>query len=156
VASQDELTGLANRRVMEYELESRIRRGGPFSMLCIDLNGFKQVNDGMGHLAGDDLLKQFGEELRAAVRGSDIVGRWGGDEFMVLADGEAHELENRVARIEQWVNGDYSVATQSGAQKIAVTCAIGCATWEKGDTPTSIFKRADAAMYARKAEMKAP
>jgi diguanylate cyclase (GGDEF)-like protein len=155
MASQDELTGLANRRAMECQVESRIQSGVPFSLLYIDLNGFKQVNDTLGHLAGDELLKQFGAELRATVRGTDVVGRWGGDEFMILADGEGNGLVSHLDRIQKWLSGDYSIATESGStRKVQVTLAIGCATRQPDDTPTSIFKRADAAMYSRKAEMK--
>ena len=154
VASQDELTGLANRRSMENQVELRIQGGVPFSLLYIDLNGFKQVNDTLGHLAGDELLRQFGAELRATVRGTDVVGRWGGDEFMILADGEGNGLQSHLDRIQKWLTGEYSITTESGSRKVQVTLAMGCATREPGDTPTSIFKRADAAMYSQKAQMK--
>jgi len=154
VASQDELTGLANRRSMEYQVELRIQHGVPFSLLYVDLNGFKQVNDTLGHLAGDELLRQLGAELRATVRGTDVVGRWGGDEFVILADGEGNGLPSHLDRIQKWLTGEYSIATESGSHKVQVTLAIGCATREPEDTPTSIFKRADAAMYSRKAQMK--
>lgn len=154
VASQDELTGLANRRLMEYQLEVRAKLGRPFSLLYIDLNGFKEINDSLGHLAGDDLLKQFAGELRTAVRTTDVVGRWGGDEFVVLVDGDVRECKLRVERIEQWVGGEYSVPTEAGSRKVPVSSAIGFASWQPDDTPTTILHRADAAMYERKAQMK--
>jgi GGDEF domain-containing protein len=84
LASVDLLTGLKNRRRMEFEVEQRIGQRQPFSVILLDLNGFKQVNDSFGHAAGDDVLKQFAAELRAAFRAADAVGRWGGDEFIVV------------------------------------------------------------------------
>ena len=86
LASLDCLTGLQNRRRMEAALEVRVSQRTPFSVLVLDLNGFKQVNDTYGHAAGDDVLVQFAKELRAAFRAMDDVGRWGGDEFIVVLD----------------------------------------------------------------------
>ncbi len=154
IASQDELTGLANRRKVERQLELRANQGSPFCLIYIDLNGFKQINDALGHFAGDSLLKQFAGELRMAFRPTDVVGRWGGDEFIVLVDEDAREGEGRVERIRQWVAGEYSVTTESGPCKVQVAAAIGFASWQPGDTPTKILQRADAAMYEHKAQVK--
>ena len=154
IAFRDGLTGLASRRKVERQLELRAAQGLPFCLIYIDLNGFKQVNDELGHLAGDDLLKQFAEELRVAFRITDVVGRWGGDEFIVLVDGEFREAKSRVEHIEKWVCGEYSLPTETGPRKIPVTAATGFAAWETGDTPTKLLQRADAAMYEHKARMK--
>jgi diguanylate cyclase (GGDEF)-like protein len=153
-ASQDPLTGLTNRRKLERQLEFRSNQGDPFSIIYIDLNGFKQVNDMYGHLAGDDLLKQFAGELRAAFRTTDVVGRWGGDEFVVLIEGDFHEAATRAERIEKWVDGEYVVTTESGLRKVKVSAASGVTAWQPGDTPTTILQRADAAMYEHKARIK--
>ena len=107
-----------------------------------------------GHLAGDDLLKQFAGELLAAFRTTDVVGRWGGDEFVVLIDGDFREAVTRVARIEKWVDGEYIVTTESGPRKLKVSAASGVTAWQPGDTPTTILQRADAAMYQHKARLK--
>jgi diguanylate cyclase (GGDEF)-like protein len=80
LALQDPLTGLANRRNIEERIQWRISHNQSFSVVVIDLDEFKQVNDSYGHLAGDNRLKQFSQELRANVRGTDLVGRWSGDE----------------------------------------------------------------------------
>lgn len=154
IASLDELTGLANRRKVERQLELRANRGGPFCVLYLDLNGFKQINDCLGHFAGDDLLKQFAGELRMAFRATDVIGRWGGDEFIILMDGELREGKTRIERIEQWVDGEYTVTTESGPRKVQVSTAVGFASWQPDDTPTKILHRADAAMYEHKAWMK--
>jgi diguanylate cyclase (GGDEF)-like protein len=154
IACQDELTGLANRREVEHQLEFRVRQGRPFCVLYIDLNGFKQINDTLGHFAGDDLLKQFAAELRSAFRTTDVVGRWGGDEFVVLEDGDFREGQTRVERIDKWVAGDYVVTTESGQRKVHVSAATGFAVWQPSDTPTTILQRADAAMYEHKARVR--
>jgi GGDEF domain-containing protein len=86
LASVDSLTGLKNRRRIEAALELRMEQGRAFSVMMFDLNGFKQVNDTYGHMAGDEVLKQFATELRGVFRPSDDIGRWGGDEFIVVLD----------------------------------------------------------------------
>ena len=155
VASMDELTGLANRRKVERQLELRAKRGRPFCVLYIDLNEFKQINDSLGHLAGDDLLRQFAGELRMAFRSTDVIGRWGGDEFIVLEDGDFRVGKTGVERIERWVAGEYSVTTEAGPRKVHISAATGFAAWQSNDTPTTILQRADAAMYEHKAATKA-
>ena len=73
-----------------------------------DLDYFKQINDTLGHGAGDDLLKQFAGELRHGVRPTDMVGRLGGDEFAVVVDGAAGDVKQRIQDVKRHVNGDYS------------------------------------------------
>ncbi|HVV46723.1 MAG TPA: GGDEF domain-containing protein, partial [Bryobacteraceae bacterium] len=103
----DPLTGLANRREIEAQIEERIAWKGVFSLAFLDLNGFKRINDVHGHVAGDDLLKQFATELKAPIRANDLVGRWGGDEFVVIVDGSLEEAQVRLDRIRQWAFGEY-------------------------------------------------
>jgi diguanylate cyclase (GGDEF)-like protein len=154
LACEDALTGLTNRRKLERQLELRAAQGDVFSIIYIDLNGFKQINDTYGHSAGDDLLKQFAGELRAAFRATDIVARWGGDEFIVLLDGDFREASTRVQRIEKWVDGEYILTTESGPRKVQVSAASGVTSWQAGDTATTILQRADAAMYEHKARVR--
>lgn len=154
IASQDPLTGLANRRKLERQLELLVSLARPFSVIFIDLNGFKYVNDTHGHQAGDDLLKQFAGELRTAFRTTDTVGRWGGDEFIVLVDADFHAATNKVERIQKWVDGEYIVESDAGPSKVKIGAASGVASWQHGDTATTILQRADAAMYEHKVRMK--
>jgi diguanylate cyclase (GGDEF)-like protein len=148
LAMRDELTGLDNRRGLEAKLEARVAQRRPFSLLVLDLNGFKAVNDSLGHMAGDQLLKQFGSELRSAVRSTDLVGRWGGDEFVVVIDG--NQAATQMGRITQWVFGDYTIQTGGASHKVKAFAAIGIAVWSPGETVIDVFARADAAMYQQK------
>ncbi|MDP9112869.1 MAG: GGDEF domain-containing protein [Acidobacteriota bacterium] len=154
IASQDPLTGLANRRKLERQLQLLVSLARPFSVIFIDLNGFKNINDTYGHQAGDDLLKQFAGELRTAFRATDTVGRWGGDEFVVLVDADFHGATSMVQRIQKWVDGEYSVLAEAGPRKIQISAASGVASWRPGDSPTAILQRADAAMYQHKVRIK--
>jgi diguanylate cyclase len=153
LASQDPLTGLANRRRILGQLELRISQGRRFSVICLDLNDFKQINDRLGHEAGDDVLKQFSEELKAALRSTDIVGRWGGDEFIILIDGEAQEADASVGRVKEWVNGEYTLTKGAKPHKASVVASAGIATWRPGEKSADVLQRADAAMYEDKSCM---
>ena len=151
IASEDLLTGLFNRRKVERHIETRIRSAKVFSVISLDLNGFKKLNDTYGHLAGDDLLKQFATELRTVFRAHDIIGRVGGDEFIVLVDGDLAVATARLERIRRWVNGSYAVKSNPHAPKVNVTAAVGAAEWNAGESMRDVLGRADAAMYEDKA-----
>jgi diguanylate cyclase (GGDEF)-like protein len=150
IASEDPLTGLSNRRKVERHIETRIRSAKVFSVISLDLNGFKKLNDTYGHLAGDDLLKQFANELRTVFRSHDIIGRVGGDEFIVLVDGNLPVASARLERVRRWVNGSYAVKGNPDAPKVNVTAAVGAAQWNPGESMLDVLGRADAAMYADK------
>lgn len=153
IASLDELTGIPNRRYVEHELEKLARAGAPFSVIFLDINRFKQLNDTHGHLAGDDLLKQFAGELKLAFQSGDVIGRWGGDEFIGLVKGDPAEASSRIARVGEWVNGEYTVPSERGPVNVLVSAACGSAAWKKGETITSLLRRADTSMYGNKAQM---
>ena len=150
LARRDPLTGLDNRRGVESSIESRIRQGRTFSVLILDLNGFKQLNDTCGHLAADEVLKQFSAELKSGFRAADIVGRWGGDEFIVVLDGGRQKANVHLERITRWVFGDYTVRVGETSRKVPVSAAIGVAEWQAGDSMRTLLERADAAMYRDK------
>jgi diguanylate cyclase (GGDEF)-like protein len=150
LASIDALTGLNNRRKLELELETRLSGGRTVSIMMFDIDGFKQINDQMGHLAGDRILKQFATELRAAIRSTDIVGRWAGDEFLAILNCNLEQAQSQTRRIRDWVFGNYSIPTPGGPSKVKVTAAIGLAQSEAGDTLIELLERADAAMYREK------
>jgi len=153
-AAVDGLTGLTNRMQMERELELRISGRRQFWAIMIDLNNFKPVNDTHGHAAGDALLKQFAGELRAQFGPLEAVGRWGGDEFLALADGGAAEANSRIELVRKWALGQYTVPATSGPVKVTVDAAVGMAVWSKGMTAAELIEHADAAMYRDKAAKK--
>ncbi len=151
LASRDALTGLGNRRRIEYELEHLEQQKKSFCVMMFDLNGLKQINDGLGHPAGDQVLKQFAIELQAAFRPNGVVGRWGGDEFIVISNSTAKDAESTVARVRKWVFGDYSIEVRGATQKVHVTAAIGIALSNPGEKFSKVIERADAEMYRDKA-----
>jgi len=151
LALQDTLTGLANRRYVEERIEWRIEHKQTFSIVMIDLNGFKQINDTYGHLAGDSLLKQFAEELRANSRTPDIVGRWGGDEFIAVIDCDFHGAKAKVERLRKWALGEYTIQLGNGKSlKVPVDASIGIAQWQTGETMREVLEHADSIMYRDK------
>jgi diguanylate cyclase (GGDEF)-like protein/PAS domain S-box-containing protein len=152
IADHDALTGLYNRRRFEQELDRHIAHGRRYGMdgalLVIDLDRFKQVNDGHGHRAGDRVLAAVAGVLRKRLRESDILARFGGDEFAVLMPHggrpEAAELANLV------VNAVHrEVSTPAGP----LNASVGYALFEDATTSSDeVLSRADDAMYADKAD----
>jgi diguanylate cyclase (GGDEF)-like protein len=118
----------------------------------LDLNHFKQVNDRYGHPAGDNLLQQFSQELSANMRGTDLAGRWSGDEFIVVLDCDLAGALSQLERMREWVLGDYTIqlAADTAQAKVTVDAAIGVAQWQPGESAQQVIERADSAMYAEK------
>jgi diguanylate cyclase (GGDEF)-like protein len=146
-SSTDALTGLANRAHIEREIAARIAHGFPFCLVLLDLNGFKAVNDTYGHTAGDALLKGFAAEFRSQFRPEDPIGRWGGDEFVVLLDCPLPEARTRIGRVRSYALGAYSLPD---GKRVTIGAAIGVAEWVAGCTAERLFDAADRAMYADK------
>ncbi len=151
IASRDALTGVRSRLCTESHIESRITAGARFCLVMVDIDDFKRVNDAHGHAAGDDLLKEFAGELRSVCRATDVIGRWGGDEFLILFDCSREEANERIERLRQWVCGDYTVAGKTGAIRLRLDASIGLAEYAPGESMKALVARADAAMYACKA-----
>ena len=153
-ATQDVVTGLANRRSVDAYIDFCVEQEKPFNVFYIDLNEFKKINDTYGHQAGDDLLKQVGSRLRLAFRSSDIVGRWGGDEFVGVIVGCFSNTEEDVARIAGCFKDEFVIDTGNTLIRAKVGAAIGNAVWKPGSDVSEVLKRADAAMYSTKQEQK--
>ncbi len=156
LANRDPLTGLGNRRRVELELEHFEEQKKSLCVMMFDVNGFKQINDGLGHVAGDQVLKQFATELRAAFRPTDFIGRWGGDEFIAILDCQLKQAEAQIGRVRQWVFGDYEIVVGGVARKIGVSAAIGVAAANAKEPYVKVIERADAAMYKDKPRGSAP
>jgi diguanylate cyclase (GGDEF)-like protein len=151
LAWRDALTGLSSRLYVESQIQRRIEEGFPFSVALLDLNDFKKVNDRHGHPTGDELLRQFSGELRSARRATDVVGRWGGDEFILLLDCDLAEATIQVERLRERICGDYTIEFNSVPRKFRVDASFGLAGSRAGEEMKELVARADAAMYADKA-----
>jgi diguanylate cyclase (GGDEF)-like protein len=156
LASQDSLTGIANRRSIEERIEWRISHQQQFCVVMLDLDRFKQVNDNHGHLAGDNLLQQFSQELRSNVRSTDLVGRWGGDEFIMVLDCDLTVAKSQCERVEKWVLGEYTIPVKDEKEiKFKVHASMGLAQWQPGETMQQLIARADSTMYREKEQARA-
>ncbi|MCJ2124188.1 EAL domain-containing protein [Methylobacterium sp. J-077] len=152
LARHDILTGLPNRGLFREYLDARLAdiavRGGTGAVLYLDLDGFKGVNDTLGHQAGDDLLRSVADRLRSAV-GDGVVARLGGDEFAVLLSGDRQDA---IAIAEGLINL-FEAPLWVGAQRIAVGLSVGIALApEHGASAECLYRRADLALYRAKAE----
>ncbi|PTM39254.1 EAL domain-containing protein [Bosea sp. 124] len=153
MARFDELTGLANRFEYNRNIADSFgrmeRTGEAFALLYVDLDGFKQVNDNLGHDIGDRVLTETGNRLRAAIRGSDLLARFGGDEFLLILPGANHAI---VTVIAQRMIDAMSKAFILDNKTVYVTASIGIAMAPSdGATPADLLRHADTALYKAKA-----
>jgi len=149
-ASLDPVTGIANRREFDRQIDSRVQSRRRFCILLFDLNEFKAVNDQHGHLCGDAVLKQVGARLSGQVRSRDFVCRWGGDEFLVILDCDLSPAKVRSHQIAQWLTGPYRVAVEGREVLVNVGVSVGVAEHQEGETPEELFRRVDESMYRHK------
>ncbi len=148
LAMFDPLTGLYNWRFAERQLATEVvrsrRKGNPLTVLLLDLDEFKKINDRYGHIAGDLVLKEFAEHLTRAIRGSDVAVRIDGDEFMVLLPecrlGQLHKILARLSPLEV----DWS------GQKIPVTFSASWEEYEPDERPEDLLEQADRVLYTNK------
>lgn len=152
-AEHDSLTGLCNRAQFEARLADAIRIAADSSALAavlyLDLDGFKPVNDGLGHAAGDQVLQRVAKRIEAAVRGNDVVARLGGDEFAVLVEGLADSGD--AARIAGKLVSSLAQPFDIGHQPVTIGVSIGIALFPRdGASPETLLAAADGAMYEAK------
>jgi len=154
LAHQDALTGVKNRSSFDESLHREMslanRHKQSFSLMMIDIDHFKKVNDNYGHSTGDEVLKNVADNIQKSIRETDLLFRYGGEEFVVLlgnADcGSAYEIADRVLETVR----TSSLVLQD--QALSVSVSIGLACLENQDSPHTIFDRADHALYAAKNE----
>jgi len=152
LAMLDPLTGLHNRRYAQDRLVAEIARAqrqkSSLTVLMMDVDDLKQINDRWGHAAGDLVLKTFGNRLGKAIRGSDLAVRIGGDEFVALLPecdpNQVRHVLDRLAALE----------VQVEAQKISFRFSAGWADYQVGETPEQFLERADHALYVEKQSRK--
>jgi diguanylate cyclase (GGDEF)-like protein len=155
-ASTDSLTGLANRAVFHRRLAEMLsrpeRRDGVQVVLFIDIDDFKDVNDTLGHAAGDELLRVVADRLRAIVRPADLVARLGGDEFGILLDGVSDPATALV--IAQRTVAALSTSAEVQGQRVHVGASVGLAVRQDGSDVDGLMRQSDLAMYTAKANGK--
>lgn len=154
LANNDALTGLPNRRTFNAKLERLLlltkRSEAPLSIIFLDVDNFKEINDSKGHDVGDHVLKSLSDLLRATLRASDFVARWGGEEFVALLSGS--DIDNASLTAEKLrALIENSPALQTLVD-FPVTASFGVTSIEEGDNIDVIFKRVDRALYQAKSD----
>jgi diguanylate cyclase len=149
---RDELTGLYNRRQIQTDLEQAKLQADtlsvPFAICLIDIDRFKEINDNNGHLAGDTILKEFARVARDSIRDTDVLGRYGGDEFLqILPD---TDLKGAVMHAERLRVYAHFLDFQKILGQKHISLSIGIAQYRSGETITDLIARADAALYRAK------
>ena len=152
-ATTDELTGVANRLILADRLSYHLarkarRRDRDLAVALIDLDDFKQVNDRLGHAAGDEVLRRTATRLAAVLRDEDTVARIGGDEFVVVAEGDEDPLDP--AALEHRLSAAIAAPIEVAGEMITPSASVGVAMAAGDDDAKSLIARADAAMYERK------
>ncbi|MEW6764599.1 MAG: GGDEF domain-containing protein [Pseudomonadota bacterium] len=152
MATRDPLTGVGNRFAFDEALARELarveRHGGRLALMMLDMDGFKQVNDAHGHHVGDELLKQFAKVLKTTARGTDMVFRFGGDEFALLMPETGEEgAERMLERLRDAISGSPLVR---GNLLIPLRGSMGIAHWQPGDAAWQMVERADLALYGDK------
>lgn len=152
VAGKDHLTGLPNRRTYDKQIVLEITRAQrtnqPLSLVVLDIDNFKQVNDKYGHLAGDQVLRNLAEMAKQLLRKTDIVSRYGGEEFVfILPNTLLHGEEDKnngafhaADRFRELVEKDLKIRNKT------ITISVGIAEWRDGEMPEKFFDRADQAL----------
>ncbi|MFC0676719.1 GGDEF domain-containing protein [Lysobacter korlensis] len=147
LATSDELTGIANRRSIKMLLERSVamssRQQMTFSIAILDIDYFKAINDELGHAAGDGVLRQFAALASGQLRTTDLVGRWGGEEFLLILPGGTRGMLHVIERIRTSIRGGC-------LESRSVTFSAGVAQHMPGETVDALLARADAALYDAK------
>jgi diguanylate cyclase (GGDEF)-like protein len=151
-AQSDPLTGLFNRRMMltqlRMEYSRALRQSTPFSIVMIDIDHFKQINDNYGHDVGDLMLVRLGQALNKALRNLDVCARWGGEEFLLLLSQTsieqalqvAERVQEEICEISEWVDG----------QTLHITASLGIAQFRPNDSEAELLRKADTALLQAK------
>ena len=156
LASRDELTGVFNRRFLMSETEKLLRQGAPVTVVLFDLDGFKAINDTYGHLVGDRVLRDVGALFQRRTRPEDLVGRYGGDEFMMVVSGSPFYLVETVATrlVDEIRKLEWTVSPNQFA--VSATIGLGSTHFLTDPTLPQILDIADRDLYKNKIERRPP
>ncbi|MGH6646335.1 GGDEF domain-containing protein [Aquabacterium sp.] len=155
IALRDPLTGLFNRQHLQTRIDAECdratRSGSSFCIALVDLDHFKRVNDTHGHHVGDDVLLAFAQQARACLRETDLIGRWGGEEFVVVMPETepGHAGSHGLARLKEVLLG---TELSAQAPELRITFSAGLAAWRAGESTEQLLQRADQALYLAKAQ----
>jgi diguanylate cyclase (GGDEF)-like protein len=149
LASMDALTGVMNRRAFmkyaEREITRATRYGHNLSLVFLDIDHFKQVNDTYGHATGDEVIKTFVDTVKARIRDSDLLSRWGGEEFIIMTP------ETGINGVKHFAESVRAAIATTGFPGVGhLTCSLGVAQWKPGETFEDFSSRADLALYDAK------
>jgi diguanylate cyclase (GGDEF)-like protein len=155
LASRDSLTGLLNRRVLEQilkrEAERSLRYRTPLAVVFLDLDGFKKVNDQYGHKIGDDFLKHVANSLMMMTRGSDVVARFAGDEFIIVLPGTSYPYALEFAERMQGYFTHHPLVIDGGASiPVSLSFGVSCVEERTSECAESLLQRADKMLYEAK------
>lgn len=158
MSATDELTGANNRREFDIQFRKSVydynRSGTPFSLILFDIDNFKTINDTLGHITGDSSIKTVAEIARSCMRLTDVLVRWGGDEFIILTHGDVDSSAMAAERIRKQVEESefFKKHDDRYRNRYDLTISCGVSGFRKGDTLDTILARADAALYKAKTE----
>ena len=148
----DPASDVGNRRYLEQQLSQQLKQysesGTLFGIILVDVDELKQINDTYGHVTGNAALITVAKTLSGCLRASDVVGRWGGDEFMAILPGVTREILAKASEKCRTLVARSTVS--AGASQVPVTISVGTALVAPGDSPESLFARADHLLYASK------
>jgi diguanylate cyclase (GGDEF)-like protein len=157
-ALTDTLTGLFNKRHFETQLELHHRRikrkNGELSLIMMDVDDFKQINDKHGHPQGDVVLARLGKVIRTSLRDGDIACRYGGEEFSVILPDTSLEIAREIAERIRKTAASQVFAPARPLSSFNVTLSLGVAAWQEGKTAQDLVAMADAALYKAKSRGK--
>jgi diguanylate cyclase (GGDEF)-like protein len=153
IASCDSLTGLGSRAWIEGRIQERLDTGSLFTILMIDIDDFRSVNNVHGNMVGDQLLKEFARELRSCCRFADLVARWSGDRFIVVLDTTGGEASSQATRLRAWISKPYHVPGRTGYVNIRMDATISLAESAEGDCLHDLLERGDAQLTQQRSQL---
>ena len=149
ISQKDPLTGVFNRRVIDRDLEKLHQLNSSYAVVLIGLDHFKSINDRFGHDVGDHVLRRVAKVLNTNIRGNDMVGRFGGEEFlMILQTSYLDQIIEIAERCRKQIEQEYFVINDN--LSIQITASFGISIYQNGMTHEQVIKRADQALYVAK------